>query len=42
VGALEVLLDLPTDNKQRKRLKEEIEKLTSLPNDPIETYQYEG
>lgn len=42
VGALEVLLDLPTDNTQRKTLKEEVEKLTKLPGDPIETYQYEA
>lgn len=41
VGALEVLLDLPPDNQQRKRLKDEIEKLTCLLNDPIETYQFE-
>ncbi|HYT37350.1 MAG TPA: hypothetical protein VEL49_09245 [Ktedonobacteraceae bacterium] len=40
VGALEVLLDLPPE-KQRSRLKEAVEKLTSLPTDPVETYQYE-
>lgn len=41
VGAFEVLLDLPPDNKQRKRLKEAVEKLTSLRSDLIETYQFE-
>ena len=41
VGALEVLPDLPTDG-QRRRLKEKVEALTTLPNDPIVTYQFEG
>jgi hypothetical protein len=41
VGALAVLLDLPNDGQQRRRLKEAVEKLTSLPNDPIETFQFE-
>ncbi len=40
VGALEVLLDLPTEG-QRKRLKNDIESMTVLPSDPVEAYPFE-
>lgn len=40
VGALEVLLDLPTEG-QRRRLKEVIEAMTALPSDPVVTYPFE-
>lgn len=40
VGALEVLLDLPSD-KQRMRLKDAIKNMTVLPGDKVETYLYE-
>src|SRR5215469_1285926 len=40
VGALEVLLDLPTAG-QRSRLKEVIEAMTVLPTDPVVTYPIE-
>jgi hypothetical protein len=42
VGAFEVLLDLPNDGKQRRRLKEAVEKFVCLANDVTETYQFEG
>lgn len=40
VGALEVLMNLSTE-RQRLRLKERIEAMAALPEDPIETYTFE-
>lgn len=40
VGALEILLDLPTKGP-RRRLKEVIEAMTALPSDPVDSYPIE-
>jgi hypothetical protein len=41
ISSLEVLLNLPSDNQQRRQLKDAIKRMVVLPNDPVERYLYE-